>query len=131
MPHGSILIVDDNPDNLKLMLAILSPLGFELRTASDGSDALTMLETFEPSLLLLDLQLPGLDGLSVARRIKADPDRWRIPIVAVTAYAMKGDEKKARDAGCDGYLTKPVDKRALRTLVTGLLTREPVAVQRG
>lgn len=131
MGLGSILIVDDNADNLKLMLAMLSPLGCELRTASDGPGALTALENFDAQLVLLDLQLPGLDGLTVARRLKADPTRRHIPIVAVTAYAMKGDEAKALEAGCDGYLTKPVDKQALRSLVKRLLNQEVAIVPRG
>lgn len=130
MARGSILVVDDNPDNLKLMLAILSPLAYELRTASDGIEALALAASFEPDLLLLDLQLPGIDGLTVARTLKADPARRHIPIVAVTAYAMKGDEAKARAAGCDGYLTKPVDKRVLRNLVATLLDDRPVAANR-
>jgi two-component system, cell cycle response regulator DivK len=130
MAVGSILIVDDNPENLKLMLAILASPSYELRTASDGGDALTMLESYHPDLLLLDLQLPGLDGLSIARRLKADPARRHIPIVAVTAYAMKGDEARAREAGCDGYLTKPVDKRVLRALVAGFLKLGAAAEQR-
>jgi CheY-like chemotaxis protein len=127
MAQGSILIVDDNPENLKLMLAILAPFSYELRTASDGIEALTLIASAAPDLLLLDLQLPGLDGLTVARRIKSDPERRHIPIVAVTAYAMKGDEAKARAAGCDGYMTKPVDKRVLRNLVAALLEARPVA----
>lgn len=130
MARRSILIVDDNPENLKLMLAILASSAYELRTASDGTETLTMLERYVPDLLLLDLQLPGLDGLSVARRLKADPARKQIPIVAVTAYAMKGDEAKAREAGCDGYLTKPVDKRVLRALVAALLNHDLVAEHR-
>jgi CheY-like chemotaxis protein len=130
MAQGSILIVDDNPENLKLMLAILSPFSYELRTASDGIEALTLVASSAPDLLLLDLQLPGLDGLTVARTLKSDPTRKHIPIVAVTAYAMKGDEAKARAAGCDGYMTKPVDKRVLRNLVSALLDARPLAANR-
>jgi CheY-like chemotaxis protein len=119
--HPSILVVDDNPENLKLMQAILASSAYEIRTARDGVETLTMLEHYQPDVLLLDLQLPGLDGLTIARRLKSDPARRHIPIIAVTAYAMKGDEAKAMSAGCDGYLTKPVDKRALRELVAKLL----------
>ena len=130
MAQGSILIVDDNPENLKLMLAILAPCAYELRTAADGIDALRMVASAPPDLLLLDLQLPGLDGLAVARRLKSDPTRRHIPIVAVTAYAMKGDEAKAQAAGCDGYMTKPVDKRVLRNLVAALLDERTAAANR-
>jgi CheY-like chemotaxis protein len=114
MAAKSILVVDDNPDNLKLILVLLS-------TASDALQALRILDQRQPDLILLDLQLPGMDGLELTRRLKAQPSTSAIPIVAVTAYAMKGDEQKARDAGCDGYLVKPVDKRLLRSLVKSYL----------
>lgn len=121
MAPKSILVVDDNPENLKLILVLLSTSGHELTTASDAHQALQHLEQRHPDLILLDLQLPGMDGLELTRRLKAQPSTSAIPIVAVTAYAMKGDEQKARDAGCDGYLVKPVDKRLLRSLVKSYL----------
>jgi CheY-like chemotaxis protein len=117
MASEQILIVDDNPDNLKLLRFILSSQGYELRGAGDAAEALTILESFRPQLILLDLQLPSMDGLDLTRRLKADPRTHDIPIVAVTAYAMKGDEEKAREAGCDDYLTKPIDKKVLRAVV--------------
>jgi two-component system cell cycle response regulator len=117
----SVLVVDDNPENLKLVLVILAASGYELITASDALEALRFLELRRPDLILLDLQLPGMDGLELTRRLKADATMCAIPIVAVTAYAMKGDETKARDAGCDGYLVKPVDKRLLRETVKSYL----------
>jgi len=113
----SLLIVDDNPENLKLILMILATGGYELVTAADALQALRAIETRMPDLILLDLQLPGMDGLELTRRLRATPATRSIPIVAVTAYAMKGDENKARDAGCDGYLVKPIDKRLLRETV--------------
>jgi CheY-like chemotaxis protein len=121
----SILVVDDNPENLKLILVILAASRYELITANDALEALRFLEQRRPDLILLDLQLPGMDGLELTRRLKADATLSRIPVVAVTAYAMKGDENKARDAGCDGYLVKPVDKRQLREVVKRYL--EPSA----
>jgi two-component system cell cycle response regulator DivK len=124
MQRALILIVDDNPENLKLAIAILSPQGYSLRTASNGVEALALVELLQPVLILLDLQLPGIDGLSVARQLKANTSRCHIPILALTAYAMKGDESKAREAGCDSYLTKPVDKHVLRSTVAALLARE-------
>jgi CheY-like chemotaxis protein len=117
MAVKSILVVDDNPENLKLILVILAASGFELTTAGDAIEAQHEIQRHPPDLLLLDLQLPGMDGLELTRRLKADPGTRNIPIVAVTAYAMKGDENKARSAGCDDYLVKPVDKRLLRALV--------------
>jgi two-component system cell cycle response regulator DivK len=117
MTTKSLLVVDDNPENLKLILMILATSGYELTTASDALEAQRLIERRTPDLILLDLQLPGMDGLELTRRLKSSPETSDIPIVAVTAYAMKGDENKARSAGCDGYLVKPVDKRLLREVV--------------
>jgi CheY-like chemotaxis protein len=121
MTTKSLLIVDDNPENLKLILMILANSGHELVTAMDALEALNAIAQRTPDLILLDLQLPGMDGLELTRRLRANADTRAIPIVAVTAYAMKGDEHKARDAGCDGYLVKPVDKRLLREVVKSYL----------
>ncbi len=104
-----ILIVDDNEQNLKLARVALECEGFDVRTAMDGEAAIEMLRTVHPRLILMDVQLPGLDGLEVARRLKADPATRDILIIAVTAYAMKGDREKAMEAGCDGYIAKPLD----------------------
>jgi CheY-like chemotaxis protein len=121
MTTKSLLVVDDNPENLKLILMILASGAYELVTASDAMQALHAIEQRIPDLILLDLQLPGVDGLELTRRLKANPQTRTIPVVAVTAYAMKGDEEKARSAGCDGYLVKPVDKRTLREVVKNML----------
>jgi two-component system, cell cycle response regulator DivK len=117
MKSRSILVVDDNESNLRLMEALLVAEGFLVRTAMEAEEAIVALETFEPQLILMDLQLPGMDGLELTRRLKRDPARRHISIVALTAYAMKGDEEKAIAAGCDGYLTKPIDTRALPELI--------------
>jgi CheY-like chemotaxis protein len=111
------LIVDDNPQNLKLARVLLTREGYDVRTAVDGEDALRILETFAPRLILMDLQLPGLDGLELTRRLKADPARRSIAIVALTAYAMKGDREKALAAGCDDYVAKPIDLEVLPRVV--------------
>jgi len=116
-----LLIVDDNPQNLKLATVILRADGYDVRTAIDAEDALAMLSSFTPRLILMDLQLPGMDGLALTRRIKADPAWRRILIVALTAYAMKGDDEKAFAAGCDGYMSKPIDIDALSRAVAGYL----------
>jgi len=113
----AVLIVDDNPQNLKLVRVLLAGEGYAVRTAADAEEALAVLETFTPRLILMDLQLPGMDGLQLTRRLKSDPAHSGIVIVALTAYAMKGDEAKARAAGCDGYITKPIDIDALPELV--------------
>src|SRR5689334_11850698 len=103
MPSEPILIVDDNPHNLKLARILLLGEGYDVRTAIDAENALEILDTFVPRLILMDLQLPGMDGLTLTRRLKGDPARSHMVIVALTAYAMKGDAEKAIAAGCDGY----------------------------
>jgi CheY-like chemotaxis protein len=123
MKREPILIVDDNPQNLKLAKVILAAEGYEVRTAVDAEDALTILESFTPSLILMDLQLPRMDGLELTRRLKADPARRDIIIIALTAYAMKGDDRKAFAAGCDGYISKPIDIDALPRMVAEHLAR--------
>ena len=116
-----ILIVDDNPSNLKLFSFLLSSVsGYEIRTAVDARDALVVLAEYRPDLLLLDLQLPDMDGLELTRILKADDSMRDIPIIAVTAYAMKGDEARARAAGVDGYIRKPVDKESFRAAVAAV-----------
>jgi CheY-like chemotaxis protein len=116
-----ILIVDDNHVNLKLVRVVLAGEGYDVRTASDAEEALSALRQWRPRLILMDLQLPGMDGLELTRRLKSDPATSDIVIVAITAYAMKGDEQKALAAGCDGYITKPIDTRALPQVIASYL----------
>ncbi len=117
MSADSVLIVDDNRANLKLARVVLSGAGFDVHTASDAEEALAALRTLRPRVILMDLQLPGMSGLELTRRLKSAPETRAVVILAMTAYAMKGDEAKAREAGCDGYVTKPIDTRALAALV--------------
>jgi CheY-like chemotaxis protein len=117
MSGESILIVDDNPLNTKLAFLLLKTEGYDIRTAVDAEQALALLQSYQPRLILMDIQLPGMDGLALTRVLKADPKRKDIIILAVTSYAMKGDEDKALEAGCDGYVTKPIDLQALLALV--------------
>jgi CheY-like chemotaxis protein len=117
MTPARILMVDDHPGNLKLLSFILTKVGYEVRVAVDAAQALSVLEEFRPRLILMDLQLPGMDGLELTRRLKANPAHRDVVIVAVTASAMKGDEQRAKQAGCDGYITKPIDTRLLPELV--------------
>ena len=112
-----ILIVDDNATNLKLLRVLLSKEGYKIRTAESAEDALALLKVSRPHLILMDIQLPGMDGLDLTRQLKADPDTRDIIILAVTSYAMKTDQEKALAAGCNGYVTKPIDTRALPDLV--------------
>jgi CheY-like chemotaxis protein len=108
-----ILIVDDNKANLKLVRVLLSSEDFDIRVAADAEEALAILASFHPSLILMDLQLPGMNGLALTTRLKADPGTRDIAIVALTANAMKGDDQKGYAAGCDGYVTKPIETRTL------------------
>jgi two-component system cell cycle response regulator DivK len=121
MPGEPVLIVDDHPVNLKLAKVLLTKEGYEVRTAGDAEEALETLETFKPRLILMDLQLPGMDGLELTRRLKSSPETKNILIVALTAYAMKGDDEKAKAAGCDGYITKPIDTQTLPGVIAGYL----------
>jgi two-component system, cell cycle response regulator DivK len=106
-----ILVVDDNPVNLKLARALLNRSGYEAYTAGDADEALAVLRSVHPHLILMDIQLPDIDGLTLTRRLKASAETKDIVIIALTAYAMKGDEQKAREAGCDGYISKPIETR--------------------
>jgi CheY-like chemotaxis protein len=123
MAHEPILIVDDNDLNLKLARVVLAGAGYQVRTATDGEEALRLLESFTPRLILMDLQLPGLDGLTLTRQLKAAPGGHNIIIIALTAYAMKGDAEKAVAAGCDGYVSKPIDVEALPRIVADYLAQ--------
>jgi two-component system, cell cycle response regulator DivK len=126
-----ILVVDDNPINLKLVHEVLEfacgqaeLAGCRIIYAADAEQALEIIRRLPLDLILLDIALPGMDGLALTRQLKADMKTKDIPIVALTASAMKGDEKKARDAGFDGYVTKPFDTRSLATLLRSFLAPE-------
>lgn len=108
MAGETILVVEDNPTNLKLVKVLLTSEGYEVRSAENADNALNILMTFHPHLILMDLQLPGKNGLDLIRALKSDPKFKDIFIVALTAYAMKGDKERAKHAGCDGYMTKPI-----------------------
>ena len=125
MAYESILIVDDHPANVKLLSVLLRTRGYQLRTAFDAGEALTVLSDFHPQLILLDLQMPGIDGLALTRWLRENPKYRDVIIVAVTAYAMNGDAARARAAGCDGYITKPIDTRTFLGTVASYLAREP------
>ena len=123
MAGEPILIVDDNLTNLKLARVLLAGEGYVVRTAADAEEAMAVLQEFRPRLILMDIQLPGMDGLELTRRIKADPAMAAITILALTAYAMKGDQDRVLAAGCDGYVTKPIDTRALPGVIDGFMKR--------
>ncbi len=119
-----ILIVDDNPVNLKLAADVLEADGFVIDRAVDAEQAQRILGDTVPDLILMDIALPGMDGLSLTRKLKADPRFDAVPIVALTASAMKGDDRKALEAGCKSYVTKPIDTRKLAQQVRTILDFE-------
>ena len=121
MAGEPILIVDDNPVNLKLARILLTSEGYQVRTAGSADEAFAAGREAPPRLILMDIQLPDIDGLEATRRLKADPATRDIIVIALTAYAMKGDRDKALDAGCDGYVSKPIDTRTLPGLIASHL----------
>jgi len=123
MAGETILIVEDNLLNLELVSDILEANGYRVLQAATGADALDQAQANLPALVLMDVQLPGLDGLTVTGILKDDPRTRNIPIIALTAHAMQGDEEKARQAGCDGYIAKPIDTRKLPGIIRSFLDR--------
>lgn len=117
--NKSILLVDDSLPNLKLTRFLLMQDGFEVRTAENAEQALQALEKGVPDMILMDIQMPGMDGLALTRHLRRDWDSSlrNVPIVALTASAIKGDDQVARAAGCDGYITKPIDTRTFVSTV--------------
>ena len=110
---GRVLTVEDHEDNRRIVRDLLTSVGYEVIEAVTGEEGVRLAEAERPDLILMDIQLPGLDGYEATRRIKANPALRQIPIIAVTSYALSGDDLKAREAGCDAYVTKPFSPRAL------------------
>ena len=109
----TILVVEDQEDNRQILRDLLGSAGFRMIEAHDGEQALTVARSERPNLILMDIQLPILDGYEATRSIKRDPELKHIPVIAVTSYALSGDEERAREAGCDGYVAKPYSPRDL------------------
>jgi two-component system cell cycle response regulator DivK len=116
-----ILVVEDQEDNRRILRDLLSNAGYELFEALDGEEAITAAAGVRPDLILMDIQLPVLDGYEATRRLKADPALRAIPIIVITSYALSGDEDKARAAGCDAYVSKPYSPRMLLAKIRELL----------
>lgn len=121
MASEPLLVIDDNTLNLKLARLLLGTEGYHVRTAEHAAAALAVLESFHPRMILMDLQLPGMDGLELTRRLRADPLFDDVMILALTAFAGSADAQRAKDAGCDGFVTKPLDTRSLPDLVRAYL----------
>jgi len=116
-----ILIVEDDPRSLKMIRMTLRPYGYSLLEATDGEEALKVARSDKPDLIIMDLRLPKVSGLEVTRQLRQMSDFNHIAIIAITAYAMKGDKEKAISAGCDAYLAKPINTRELPKLITEML----------
>ena len=116
-----VLVVEDNPVNLELVAALLEEHACETLVATTGDAALQLLRQSHPDLVLVDVQLPGMSGYQVTRQIKADPTLADIPVVALTAHAMRDEDVRAREAGCDAFLTKPIDIRAFTEILQRFL----------
>ena len=112
-----VLVIEDTEDNRQIVRDLLTSAGYEIVEAADGESGVAMAASAGPDVILMDIQLPVMDGYEATRRIRADPATAQIPIIAVTSYALAGDEVKARDAGCDGYIAKPFSPRRLLAMV--------------
>jgi CheY-like chemotaxis protein len=121
---AKILVVEDNPLNLELVRDILVGAGYVVVEAEDGETGLELARREKPDLILMDIQLPGLDGLEATRRMRADPELAAVPILALTAHAMRGEEERALAAGCDGFITKPIRLKEFSALVAAHLRQE-------
>ena len=113
----TVLLVEDNPHNRKIFSGMLTHSGLRVIEAEDGHQALAKAASEKPDIVLMDLSIPGVDGWECTRRLKADPATAKIPIIALTAHAMRGDEERALQAGCDGYLSKPISPKKVVDVV--------------
>jgi two-component system, cell cycle response regulator DivK len=118
-----ILVVEDQPDNRQILRDLLTSADFEVIEAEDGEAGLAAAAEHRPDLILMDVQLPGIDGYEATRRLKADATLHEVPVIAVTAHALSGAEQEARAAGCDGYISKPISPRQLLAKVREYLSR--------
>jgi two-component system cell cycle response regulator DivK len=128
MAKASILVIEDNTDNLDLVRFLLEQSEYIVHGAADGREGLQLAQQLKPEMILLDMSLPEIDGWTVARQLKADPATAGILVVALTAHALPGDRKKALDAGCDGYISKPLDvPNFISVVATYLRKRRPLS----
>jgi two-component system cell cycle response regulator DivK len=118
-----ILVAEDDADNRRIVVKVLTVEGYETLEAADGRSAVAVAKRERPDLIVMDLAMPGMDGWEASRRLKADPQTADIPIIALTAFAMRGDEERAREAGCDAYLSKPCRPQTIRDVVRQFVAR--------
>ncbi len=124
----TILIVEDHEKNRRLLRDVLSYYGYTIIEAENGKDGIEMARQYMPDLILMDIQMPVMDGFTATTILKSAPDTRKIKIIAVTSFAMTGDKEKILDTGADGYISKPLDIKALPTLIKEILFREPTAI---
>ena len=118
---ATILVVEDNPTNMKLAITLLEAAGHSVLTANDAEAGLTIARAERPDLILMDIQLPGMDGLEATTQLKRDEATRAIPVIALTALAMKGDEERIRAVGCDGYIAKPMRYKEFQATIAAQL----------
>jgi two-component system cell cycle response regulator DivK len=123
---GKVLVVEDNPANMTLATFLLKSAGHTVLSATDAESGLTLARTERPDLILMDIQLPGMDGLQATALLKAAEATSAIPVIALTALAMKGDEERIRAAGCDGYIAKPLAYREFLATISNFLVKAPL-----
>jgi len=123
MSDKNVMVVEDNEKNRKLMRVVLKSKGYNVIEAATGEEALGTLKKQKPDIILMDIQLPGIDGITLVKQIKADANTNDIPVIAVTAYAMKGDEEKILSSGCNGYISKPINTRELPNIIEQYLRK--------
>jgi CheY-like chemotaxis protein len=128
MEKKTILVVEDNPLNMKLVKGLLKIGKYHMLEANDAETGIQLIRSQQPDLVLMDIQLPGMDGLAATKILKEDPSVEKIPIVALTSYAMQGDKEKAMEAGCTGYIAKPIDTRKFLETVSQYLDEENLEV---
>ena len=121
-----ILVIEDNPANMELVRYVLEAFGYTVSAAVDGESGLELARAEPPDLVICDLQLPGIDGIEVAKRLKAQPALARVPLIAVTAYAMVGDRERVLAAGFDGYISKPIDPQTFAPQIAAFLKSPPM-----
>ena len=128
MEKKTILVVEDNPLNMKLVKGLLKIGKYHMLEANDAESGIQLIRAQQPDLVLMDIQLPGMDGLAATKILKGDPSVENIPVVALTSYAMQGDKEKAMEAGCTGYIAKPIDTRKFLETVSQYLDEKNLEV---
>jgi two-component system cell cycle response regulator DivK len=122
---AKVLVVEDNPANMTLSTFLLESVGHTVLKATDAETGVALARAEQPDLILMDIQLPGMDGLRATEALKADAATHDIPVIALTALAMKGDEERIRAAGCDGYIAKPLDYKQFLATISAELGKQP------